>query len=95
MKEKAEKEISEHTQGSLSNAGKTGIGYIAGQAGLYFMDTCITGAANLLQYGMRFASSIILMGGQVIIASGYGGYKMYSNGEKILNIYKEKYFGNF
>ena len=56
------------------------------------METAVINAKSLLGYGIRFASSIAFLGGQIAVGSGYGGYKMYSNGEQILKIYKEKYY---
>ena len=88
----AENEITKNTQSSLSNTGKTAVGIAAGETGLYFLETAISGAKSLLGFGIRFASSMALLGSQIVIGSGYGGYKMYSNGEEILKIYKSKYY---
>ena len=91
-KKKTEEEINSKTQGSLANAGKTFIGIMMGQSGSYLLDTASTGAKSLFGFGMRFAGSLAFMGGQIILGTVYGGYKMHSNGEEILNIYKEKFY---
>ena len=90
-KEDISKQIEENTQSSSANAGKTIIGVLLGTGGNYLLDTAIY-AKTLVGYGVRFASSIAFMGGQLALGVGYGGYKMYSNGEEILKIYKEKYY---
>ena len=91
QKENISKQIEENTQSSSANAGKTIIGVLLGTGGNYLLDTAIY-AKTLVGYGVRFASSIAFMGGQLALGVGYGGYKMYSNGEEILKIYKEKYY---
>ena len=91
-KKEAENEIYKNTQSSLANTGKTTLGIFAGEFGKYFLETAVSGATTLAEYGLRFASSMFLLGGQIILGVGYGGYKMYQNGEEILKIYKSKYF---
>ena len=91
QKEDISKQIEENTQSSSANAGKTIIGVLLGTGGNYLLDTAIY-AKTLVGYGVRFASSIAFMGGQLALGVGYGGYKMHSNGEEILKIYKEKYY---
>lgn len=91
-KKDAEKEIIQNTQSSLSNTGKTAVGVLAGNLGNYFLDTAVSGASSLVGYGLRFATSLALMGGQIAIGVGLGGYKMYQNGEEILKIYKSKFY---
>ena len=91
-KKKAEEEINKKTQSSLSNTGKTALGIVAGESGQYFLDTAVSGASSLVGYGLRFATSLALLGGQIVLGMGYGGYKMHSNGEEILKIYKSKYY---
>ncbi len=90
-KEDISKQIEKNTQSSSSNAGKTIIGILLGSSGDYLLETAIY-AKTLVGYGVRFASSIAFLGGQIALGVGYGGYKMYSNGEEILKIYKEKYY---
>ena len=81
--EKAEKEINQNTQSSYGNAGKVGLGIVCGEAGLYLESTAMT--------ALRYTGAQLLMGLQIVIGSVYGGYKMYSNGEEILEIYKKKF----
>ena len=92
LKDNISQQIEKNTQSSYANAGKTIIGILLGTSGNYLLETAVINAKSLLGYGIRFASSIAFLGGQIALASGYGGYKMYSNGEEILNIYKEKYY---
>ncbi len=92
LKDNISQQIDKNTQSSSANAGKTIIGILLGTSGNYLLETAVINAKSLLGYGIRFASSIAFLGGQIALASGYGGYKMYSNGEEILNIYKEKYY---